>query len=78
MAFIMVIHTCDKCGIEIQGPALERVSIHVSIGIGSGVELCKSCATPLIHFLKRSHLLEDELARRGLLQTSPPHVQLSE
>ena len=70
IAGTMLIHKCDKCGAEIGGPALDRESIHVSVGGGWGVELCKRCARPVIHFLKRSQLLEVQLERHGFIKST--------
>ena len=76
----MLIRKCDKCGIEIGGKPLNRDSIQVSIGGGWGVELCNTCAKPVIHFLKRSQLLEEQLAKHGFItnsKTSPPVSSLN-
>jgi hypothetical protein len=69
----MVIRTCDICGTEIDGSALDRDSIQVSVGGGWGVELCKPCAKPVIQFLKRSQLLEVQLARHAFITSPTPH-----
>lgn len=62
----MLIHKCDKCGAEIHGPALERESIQVSLSFGYGVEL----ARPVIQFLKRSQLLQEQLERHGFVENT--------
>lgn len=75
MAGTMVIRKCDTCGAEIGGPVLDLDSIQVSVGGGWGVELCKSCARPVIRFLKRSQLLEEQLERHGFITSiTPPHA----
>ena len=66
----MVIRKCDKCGAEIGGPALDRDSIDVSVGGGLGVELCKTCARPVIRFLQSSQLLAVQLERKGFIRSS--------
>ncbi len=63
----MLLHQCDKCGVEI-----DRESIQVSIGVGWGVELCKLYAKPVIHFLKRSKLLQMQLERYGFVKSATP------
>jgi hypothetical protein len=70
MVGTMLIRTCDKCGTVIGGQPLDRESVTVSIGGGFGVELCKTCAKPVIHFLQRSQLLEVQLERHGFIKSS--------
>lgn len=69
MAGTMMIRKCDKCGAEIGGRPLDRESVDVSMGGFPGVELCLSCARPVIRFLQRSQLLEAELERRGFIKS---------
>lgn len=61
----MLLHTCDKCGVELDGTALDRKSIQVGIGLFYRVELCKSCAEPVIQFLIRANLLQAQLQQYG-------------
>lgn len=75
IAGTMVIRKCDKCGAEIGGQPLDRESINVSVGGGWGVELCKACAKPVIHFLKRSQLLEVPLERHGFIKSTTLNSQ---
>ena len=70
MVGTMLIRKCDKCGTKIGGQPLDRESVTVSIGGGLGVELCKTCAKPVIRFLQRSQLLEVQLERHGFIKSS--------
>ena len=73
----MLINKCDKCGTEIEGTSLQ-----IGFDIAYGIALCRSCATPVIRFLKQSQLLEAQLVRHGFMKdlsrrakpkpTSPP------
>jgi hypothetical protein len=65
----MLLHTCDKCGVEIDGPALDRKSIQVGIGLFYSVELCKTCAEPVIQFLASSQLLQAQLQQYGFIDS---------
>lgn len=67
----MLIHKCDKCGTEIEGTSLQ-----IGFDIAYGIALCRPCATPVIHFLKRSQLLEVQLARHGFIKDSTPRAKL--
>jgi len=67
MAGAMLIHKCDKCGLEIDGPALSRKSIHVGIGLVYTVELCNTCAQPVIQFLTTANLLHAQLQQYGFI-----------
>jgi len=64
----MQITKCDKCSVAIDGPILERASIQVRVGALGGVELCKSCAKPVVRFLEQSQLLPEELERHGFIK----------
>jgi len=66
----MLLHECDKCGVEIDGPALDRKSIHVGIGLVYTVELCTTCAEPVIQFLASSQLLQVQLQRYGFIENA--------
>src|SRR5437016_5686377 len=68
IAGTMLLHTCDKCGVEIDGPALDRKSIQVGIGLLYRVELCKTCAEPVIRFLTSSQLLQTQLQGYGFIE----------
>jgi hypothetical protein len=60
----MTINKCDKCGVEI-----EAENIQVGVGFGYRVELCKTCAEPVIQFLKNSQLLVKQLQRYGFIES---------
>ena len=66
----MLLHKCDKCGVELDGPALDRKSIHVGIGLYYKVELCESCAEPVIQFLASSQLLQVQLQQYGFIEST--------
>ena len=66
----MLLHTCDTCGVAIDGPALDRKSIQVGIGLFYKVELCKTCAEPVIEFLVRSQLLQGQLQQYGFIDSA--------
>jgi hypothetical protein len=66
----MLLHTCDKCGVEIGGSALDRKSIRVGIGLFHTVELCQSCAEPIIQFLASSQLLQVQLQQYGFIESA--------
>ncbi len=66
----MLLHKCDKCGVEIDGPALDRKSIQVRIGLFYSVELCHTCAEPVIQFLASSQLLQAQLQRYGFIESA--------
>jgi hypothetical protein len=60
----MTIYTCDKCGVEI-----EAENIQVDVGLYK-VELCKTCAEPVILFLTNSQLLVTQLQRYGFIESA--------
>lgn len=65
----MTIHKCDKCGEE-----LKNEPIQVGVGHFHRVELCDTCAQPVIEFLTSQQLLEERLQESGritLIQTTP-------
>jgi hypothetical protein len=61
----MTINKCDKCGIEI-----EAETIQVGVGFGYRVELCKTCAEPVIQFLTNSQLQQVQLKRYGFIENA--------
>jgi hypothetical protein len=63
----MLLRKCDKCGVELDGTALDRKSIQVGIGLYYKVELCKSCAEPVIQFLATANLLQDQLQQYSFI-----------
>ncbi len=70
IAGTMLLHKCDKCGVVIDGPALDRKSIQVGIGSVYKVELCTTCAEPVIQFLASSQLLQVQLQRYGFIENA--------
>jgi len=66
----MLIHTCDNCDTKLGGSALDRRSIHVSLNVGYGIELCKPCAAPIIQFLTSAQLLQAQLEQYGFIESS--------
>lgn len=69
MAGTMLLHTCDKCGVKIDGSALDRKSIRVGIGVYT-VDLCNTCAEPAIQFLTTANLLHAQLQQYGFITNS--------
>jgi ribosome-binding protein aMBF1 (putative translation factor) len=58
----MRITKCDACGAEISGKP-------IIIGVNSifpTVEICQTCARPVIDFLDEKQLLQDRLTELGL------------
>jgi hypothetical protein len=67
IAGTMLLHTCDKCGVKIDGPALDRKSLQVGIGSIYTVELCTTCAEPVVQFLTTANLLQAQLQQYGFI-----------
>ena len=70
MVSTMLLHKCDKCGVELDGTALDRKSIRVGIGLLYTVELCTNCAEPVIQFLASSQLLQVQLQQYGFIDSA--------
>ena len=51
----MIIRKCDLCEKEIK-----EESVDIKVGFLSTAELCKSCSSPVLIFLKENKLMEEE------------------
>ncbi|OVE78725.1 hypothetical protein BVY00_02040 [bacterium G20] len=59
----MTIKKCDKCS-----KTISDKPVIISLGYWPKVELCESCAKPVLEFLDRKDLLQEELQKIGFKQ----------
>lgn len=59
----MTIRKCDECG-----KTISDKPVIISLGFWPKIELCEGCAKPVLEFLDRKNLLQEELQKIGFKQ----------